>query len=280
MDPQAKVSTKKGSPATALELDVAKALLDIEASPTCDYKGDLKDVTVYSAQEVEVKPGRKCIIVHIPARVWKSVQKVQGRLIQELEKKFAKSDFFYSKGALESKASVSDFFYRELGEPVEKSKPNYAKMQPQPNYMSVSELEKGLLPGQKPEPPPAPAKKRQPPQPTTKKEDGPLEPEELAKLEAAAIKAAQEHLLKTVAAAREADGKASYTPLGSRQPPLRETMKAAKGVRLVPDHVLVAELLGNPRPPTTAPSPNRKPVSFETKTKSAPELVAASLSGS
>ena len=93
-------------------------------------------------------------------------------------------------------------------------------------------------------------------------------------------KAAQEHLLKTVAAAREADGKASYTPLGSRQPPLRETMKAAKGVRLVPDHVLVAELLGNPRPPTTAPSPNRKPVSFETKTKSAPELVAASLSGS
>jgi hypothetical protein len=95
-----------------------------------------------------------------------------------------------------------------------------------------------------------------------------------------ALQAAQEHLLKTVAAAREADGKASYTPLGSRQPPLRETMKAAKGVRLVPDHVLVAELLGNPRPPTTAPSPNRKPVSFETKTKSAPELVAASLSGS
>jgi hypothetical protein len=200
--------------------------------------------------------------------------------IATLEKKFAKSDFFYSKGALESKASVSDFFYRELGEPVEKSKPNHAKMQPQPNFLSVSELEKGLLPGQKPEPPPAPAKKRQPPQPTTKKEDGPLEPEELAKLEAAAIKAAQEHLLKTVAAAREADGKASYTPLGSRQPPLRETMKAAKGVRLVPDHVLVAELLGNPRPPTTAPSPNRKPVSFETKTKSAPELVAASLSGS
>jgi hypothetical protein len=111
--------------------------------------------------------------------------------IATLEKKFAKSDFFYSKGALESKASVSDFFYRELGEPVEKSKPNHAKMQPQPNFLSVSELEKGLLPGQKPEPPPAPAKKRQPPQPTTKKEDGPLEPEELAKLEAAAIKAAQ-----------------------------------------------------------------------------------------
>ena len=199
--------------------------------------------------------------------------------IATLEKKFAKSDFFYSKGAFESKASVSDFFYRELGEPVEKTKPNHAKMQPQPNCLSVSELEKGQLPGQKPEPTPAPAKKRQPPQPTKKKEDGPLEPEELAKLEAAAIKAAQEHLLKTVAAAREANGKASYTPLGSRQPPLRETMKVAKGVRLVPD-VLVAELLGNAGPPSTTPSPNRKPVSFESKTKSAPELVAASLTDS
>ena len=174
---------------------------------------------------------------------------------------------------------MSDFFYRELGEPVEKTKPNHAKMQPQPNYLSVSELEKGQLPGQKPEPTPAPAKKRQPPQPTKKKEDGPLEPEELAKLEAAAIKAAQEHLLKTVAAAREANGKASYTPLGSRQPPLRETMKVAKGVRLVPD-VLVAELLGNAGPPSTTPSPNRKPVSFESKTKSAPEFVAASLTDS
>jgi small subunit ribosomal protein S7e len=89
MDPRAKISTKKGSPATALELDVAKALIDIESSPTCDFKGDLKAVTVYSAQEVEVKAGRKCIIVHIPARVWKSVQKVQGRLIHELEKKFS-----------------------------------------------------------------------------------------------------------------------------------------------------------------------------------------------
>lgn len=87
--PQSKISKKSG-PATQLELDVAKALIDIEAAPTCDYKAELKDVTVYSAQEVEVKAGKKCIIVHVPARVWKTVQRIQGRLIQELEKKFSK----------------------------------------------------------------------------------------------------------------------------------------------------------------------------------------------
>ena len=110
MDPRAKISTKKGSAATALELDVAKALLDIEASPTCDYKGDLKDVTIYSAQEVEVKAGRKCIIVHIPARVWKSVQKVQGRLIQELEKKFSKKHV-----VLVAQRTILDTNYKRKG---------------------------------------------------------------------------------------------------------------------------------------------------------------------
>merc|ERR1712060_938558 len=30
------------------------------------------------------------LIIHFPFRVWKSVQKIQGRLIRELEKKFSK----------------------------------------------------------------------------------------------------------------------------------------------------------------------------------------------
>merc|ERR1712056_171529 len=33
---------------------------------------------------------RNAVIVYFPFRVWKTVQKIQGRLIRELEKKFSK----------------------------------------------------------------------------------------------------------------------------------------------------------------------------------------------
>merc|ERR1719148_237292 len=39
---------------------------------------------------MEVKAGRTAVVVYFPFRVWKSVKKIQGRLIRELEKKFAK----------------------------------------------------------------------------------------------------------------------------------------------------------------------------------------------
>merc|ERR1712203_1349941 len=51
--------------------------------------GDLRDVVISSAQELEVK-NRIALIVHVPFRVWKTVRKIQGRLIRELEKKFNK----------------------------------------------------------------------------------------------------------------------------------------------------------------------------------------------
>ena len=73
-----------------LELEVAKALFDIEVSPSCDFKAELKDIVVSAAQEVEVKAGRKAIIVHFPYKSWRVVAKIHGRLIRELEKKLSK----------------------------------------------------------------------------------------------------------------------------------------------------------------------------------------------
>merc|ERR1711976_251012 len=35
------------------------------------------------------------IVVHFPFRVWKNVQKIQGRLIRELEKKFSKKHLVF-----------------------------------------------------------------------------------------------------------------------------------------------------------------------------------------
>merc|ERR1712050_243177 len=38
----------------------------------------------------DVGKNNKAVVVHFPWRVWKTVQKIQGRLIRELEKKFSK----------------------------------------------------------------------------------------------------------------------------------------------------------------------------------------------
>merc|ERR1712060_268374 len=38
----------------------------------------------------DVGRNNKAVVVHFPFRVWKSVRKIQGRLVRELEKKFAK----------------------------------------------------------------------------------------------------------------------------------------------------------------------------------------------
>merc|ERR1712232_1249283 len=72
-----------------LEEEVAKALFDIEVSPSSDIKSELRDVFISSAKEIDVKQ-KKAVIVHVPYRAWQTVKKIQGRLIRELEKKFSK----------------------------------------------------------------------------------------------------------------------------------------------------------------------------------------------
>eukprot|EP00403_Amphidinium_massartii_P019911 CAMPEP_0178434000 /NCGR_PEP_ID=MMETSP0689_2-20121128/33197_1 /TAXON_ID=160604 /ORGANISM="Amphidinium massartii, Strain CS-259" /LENGTH=194 /DNA_ID=CAMNT_0020056049 /DNA_START=98 /DNA_END=682 /DNA_ORIENTATION=- len=90
-----KILKPKGATPTELEEEVAKALFDIEISPGSDIKADLKDIYISGAKEVEVKQGRKAIIVYFPYRVWRSAKKIQGRLIRELEKKFSKKHIVF-----------------------------------------------------------------------------------------------------------------------------------------------------------------------------------------
>merc|ERR1711957_544286 len=63
----------KGAAPTELEEEVAKALFDIEVSPSSEIKADLRDVQICSAKELEVKQGRTALIIHFPFRVWKNV---------------------------------------------------------------------------------------------------------------------------------------------------------------------------------------------------------------
>ena len=79
---------EKGATPTELDQEVAKAIFDIEVSPSCDIKAELKDVYISGAKDVEVGKAGMAMVVHFPFRVWKVVKKIQGRLIRELEKKF------------------------------------------------------------------------------------------------------------------------------------------------------------------------------------------------
>jgi len=85
-----KIVKDKGAAPSELEEEVAKALFDIEVSPSSDIKADLRDIYISGANDLDVGKSGKAVIVHFPYRVWKSVRKIQGRLIRELEKKFSK----------------------------------------------------------------------------------------------------------------------------------------------------------------------------------------------
>merc|ERR1712113_548047 len=59
-----------------------------------DIKTDLRDIYISAAKEIDLKT-RKAVMGYFPFRVWKSVKKIQGRLIRELEKKFSKKHFIF-----------------------------------------------------------------------------------------------------------------------------------------------------------------------------------------
>merc|ERR1719217_2069028 len=85
-----KIVKDNGAAATEVEQEVAKALFDIEVSPSSEFKADVRDIYISGVKEIEAKNGRTALVVQFPFRVWKSVRKIHGRLIRELEKKFSK----------------------------------------------------------------------------------------------------------------------------------------------------------------------------------------------
>ncbi|ORY75713.1 40S ribosomal protein S7 [Leucosporidium creatinivorum] len=75
------------TPPTETEQLVAQAILDLETST--DLKAELRPLQISAAREVDVKGGRKAIVVFVPVPQLKAWHKIQGRLTRELEKKFA-----------------------------------------------------------------------------------------------------------------------------------------------------------------------------------------------
>lgn len=60
------------------ELQVAQAILDLETNVP-DLKAELRPLQISAAREVEVKGGRKAIVVFVPVPQVKAFHKVQGR---------------------------------------------------------------------------------------------------------------------------------------------------------------------------------------------------------
>ena len=79
----------KGPDATMSELEesVARAFVELEVTNK-DLSGDLKDLFITSAKEIDCG-AKKAVIIFVPYRLHGKFKKIQSRLIRELEKKFS-----------------------------------------------------------------------------------------------------------------------------------------------------------------------------------------------
>lgn len=70
------------------EKQVANELLNLEMTST-ELKASLRNIYITAAKEVDCGSGRKAIILYVPVKLLKSVNRIQQKLVRELEKKFS-----------------------------------------------------------------------------------------------------------------------------------------------------------------------------------------------
>merc|ERR1711879_751030 len=66
---------------------VSQALLDLEVNS--DLKASLRELHITAVKEVDCLGGKKAIVIFVPVPQLKAFQKIQTRLVRELEKKFS-----------------------------------------------------------------------------------------------------------------------------------------------------------------------------------------------
>merc|ERR1712137_689856 len=76
------------TPPDEIETQVAQALLDLETNVP-ELKTELRVLQISAAREVDVRGGKKAIVIFVPVPQLKAFHKVQQRLTRELEKKFS-----------------------------------------------------------------------------------------------------------------------------------------------------------------------------------------------
>merc|ERR1711893_428529 len=68
------------------ESSISRALLELEMNS--DLKAQLRELHITGAKEIDVQ-GKKAIIIFVPVPQLRAYQKIQTRLVRELEKKFS-----------------------------------------------------------------------------------------------------------------------------------------------------------------------------------------------
>ncbi|KAJ1910962.1 ribosomal protein S7A [Tieghemiomyces parasiticus] len=128
MSATSKIFKGEESKPTELTLQVAQALYDLEQNSP-DLKKDLRPIQITSAREFPVEGNKKALVVFVPVPAHKQTQKVQQRLVRELEKKFSDRQVVFI-----AKRTV-------LPEPTRKNRPK----QPRPYSRTVAHVQKKML---------------------------------------------------------------------------------------------------------------------------------------